>query len=120
MSAGDAQDLAQRQESWRAAAQEALERQLDQRGIADPTVRATALPLLVTLEVMERTAHELQRAGDPGWHTASEAAMRLWNHLGRLGYPQISRLAEELGAGGRERADAARGSRKRRAPPRHG
>jgi hypothetical protein len=58
------------------------------------TSTCVRLALLVTLEVMERTAHTLRAEQDPEWLKASEAALRLWNHLARLGYPRVSRLAE--------------------------
>jgi len=92
-------DLSAHQERWRADAEPALRAWLAAEPAATelgPVERETALGMLVTLEVLERTARHLRNLDDPGWLKVSETAMRLWNHLGRLGYPRVSRLAAEL------------------------
>jgi hypothetical protein len=97
----DPEALAVRQERWREAAEPALRAWIasaPEAAVLDPGDRETAVALLVTLEVMERTAHTLRAEQDPEWLKASEAALRLWNHLARLGYPRVSRLAAELDA----------------------
>lgn len=102
----DRESLAVRQEHWRAAAEPALREWITtapEAAALDPSHRETALALLVTLEVMERTAHALRAERDPDWLKASEAALRLSSHLARVGYPRVSRLAAELAA-----ADARR------------
>jgi hypothetical protein len=58
--------------------------------------RAVAEALLVTLEVVQRTAQELCQAGDPSWHGWSDAATWLFNDIGRRHLPQLSRVHDEI------------------------
>jgi hypothetical protein len=52
----------------------------------------------------ETAAQALAERGDPGWEAVSDAALWLYNDIGRRGLPQRSRVREEI-AEGRGRFD---------------